>query len=135
MDVVIGGSSHDILTDIGYSNSLFQCLNLRPGSGCWLATVCSTWVFMFMGCAYVSLFMASCFNIFVCVYVLLEFTGVSGFVKQWAIKHSLFRPLAQWIVFMPLSRSLPLQGAEAQQVAALSDRLDGRGWTASMQPM
>lgn len=135
MDVVIGGPTHDVLSDIGYSNSLFQCLNLRPGSGCWLAPVCSTWVFMFVGCTYVSLFMASGFNIFVCVYVFKEFTGVSGFNKQWVIKHNSFRPSTQWVAFMLLSHSLPLQGAEAQQVAVLSDRLDGRGWTASMQPM
>ena len=46
MDVTIGGGQHDIMSDVGYSNTLFQCLNLRPGTGCWLAPVCSTWVFM-----------------------------------------------------------------------------------------
>ena len=47
---------HDIMSDVGYSNTLFLCLNLRPGTGCWLAPVCSTWVFM-------TLCLRSCLNL------------------------------------------------------------------------
>lgn len=36
----------DILTDAGFSNMLFQVLNLKPGGNLWTAPVCSTWVFM-----------------------------------------------------------------------------------------
>lgn len=49
MDINIGGGLHDILSDVGFCNTLFQCLNLLPGSRRWLAPVCSSWVFMILG--------------------------------------------------------------------------------------
>ncbi|CAK9096088.1 Uncharacterized protein SCF082_LOCUS45127 [Durusdinium trenchii] len=41
--------NHDILSDQGFSNMIFQILNLKPGSGHFTAPVCSTWVFMSRG--------------------------------------------------------------------------------------
>lgn len=38
--------SHDILSTAGFLNSIFQVLNLRPGSGAWSAPVCSSWTWM-----------------------------------------------------------------------------------------
>ena len=46
MDIEISEEQQNILSDIGYSNTLFQILNLRPGSGAFTAPVCSSWVFM-----------------------------------------------------------------------------------------
>ncbi len=48
LDIEIGGGIHDILTDVGFSNSLFQVMNLKPGTGAFSAPVCSTWVFLFL---------------------------------------------------------------------------------------
>ncbi|CAL1128084.1 unnamed protein product [Cladocopium goreaui] len=36
------GKDHDILSDAGFSNMVFQVLNLRPGGSMWAAPVCST---------------------------------------------------------------------------------------------
>ena len=49
MDIEIDKQHQNILDDTGYANMLFQTLNLRPGSGCFTAPVCSTWVFMLLG--------------------------------------------------------------------------------------
>ncbi|CAK9082755.1 unnamed protein product, partial [Durusdinium trenchii] len=39
-------SDHDILSNQGFLNMVYQILNLRPGSGHFTAPVCSTWVFL-----------------------------------------------------------------------------------------
>ena len=43
------GKSHDILSDEGFANALYQTLRLRITSGSLHAPVCSTWVFMYHG--------------------------------------------------------------------------------------
>lgn len=48
MDIEIGGGIHDVLTGVGFSNTLFQIMNLKVGSGAFSAPVCSTWVFLFL---------------------------------------------------------------------------------------
>ncbi|CAE7441062.1 unnamed protein product [Symbiodinium necroappetens] len=39
----------DILSSSGFANAMFQICNLKPGSGCLSAPVCSSWVFMSRG--------------------------------------------------------------------------------------
>ena len=48
MDVRFG-REHDILTNEGFSNTLFQVLNVKPGGSLWAAPVCSTWVYLIIG--------------------------------------------------------------------------------------
>lgn len=43
------GPDQDILSDAGFSNMLYQVLNLKPGAALWAAPVCSTWVYMSFG--------------------------------------------------------------------------------------
>ena len=43
------GPEHDILSDVGFCNMVYQVLNLKPGAALWAAPVCSTWVFMWLG--------------------------------------------------------------------------------------
>lgn len=38
----------DIMSDVGFSNMLYQVLNLKPGAALWAAPVCSTWVYMIL---------------------------------------------------------------------------------------
>lgn len=40
------GDSMDIMTDRGFSNMLFQVMNLLPGTGKFTAPVCATWIFV-----------------------------------------------------------------------------------------
>ncbi|CAK9082041.1 unnamed protein product [Durusdinium trenchii] len=46
MDLRYDSQQQDILTDVGFSNMLYQVANLRPGGGLWAAPQCSSWIFM-----------------------------------------------------------------------------------------
>ena len=46
MDINFHDQEQNIMTDVGFSNMLYQVLNLKPGAALWAAPVCSTWVFM-----------------------------------------------------------------------------------------
>lgn len=48
MDINFHPENQNIMTDIGFSNMLYQVLNLKPGGGLWAAPVCSTWVYMLL---------------------------------------------------------------------------------------
>ena len=37
------------MTDVGFSNMLYQTLNLRPGGALWAAPVCSSWIYLHIG--------------------------------------------------------------------------------------
>ncbi len=39
----------NMLSDLGFANAVNLCLNLKPGAGCLMAPVCSTWTFMNRG--------------------------------------------------------------------------------------
>lgn len=39
----------NMLTDLGFANAMNLCLSLKPGAGCLMAPVCSTWTFMNRG--------------------------------------------------------------------------------------
>ena len=43
------GPEHDILSDVGFCNMVYQVLNLMAGAALWAAPVCSTWVFIYSG--------------------------------------------------------------------------------------
>ena len=43
------GEDQDIMTDVGFSNMLYQTLNLRPGGALWAAPVCSSWIYLHIG--------------------------------------------------------------------------------------
>ena len=49
MDVTLG-NEYDLLSDVGFSNALYQVANLVPGSGHTTAPVCSTFVWMPPSC-------------------------------------------------------------------------------------
>ena len=36
----------DLTTDLGFCNTLYHIVNLKPGSGALMAPVCGSWVFM-----------------------------------------------------------------------------------------
>lgn len=48
-DVRYNDVTMDLLSDLGFSNALFQTLNLECGSGALSAPVCSTFIFMPLG--------------------------------------------------------------------------------------
>ena len=48
MDIAFG-RDQDILSDTGFSNMIYQVLNLKPGAAMWAAPVCSSWVFVKLG--------------------------------------------------------------------------------------
>ena len=48
-EIKLDAGNMDILSSAGYANALFQICNLKPGSGCLSAPVCSSWVFMSRG--------------------------------------------------------------------------------------
>ena len=49
MDYEFDHVRQNILDTTGYSNMICHVLNLRPGSGAWVAPVCSSWVYMSRG--------------------------------------------------------------------------------------
>ena len=49
IDLDIDPYNMDLTTSRGFSNAIFQLLNVRPGGGHTSAPVCSTWVFMSRG--------------------------------------------------------------------------------------
>ncbi len=57
MDIEFSPEQQDIMGDVGFSNMLFQVLNLKPGAALWAAPVCSTWVYMILSRFKVSSFL------------------------------------------------------------------------------
>ena len=49
IDLEIDPHGMDLTTSRGFSNAIYQLLNVRPGGGHTSAPVCSTWVFMSRG--------------------------------------------------------------------------------------
>ena len=49
MDYEFDPKQQNILDTVGFSNMIFYVLNLKPGSGAWVAPVCSSWVYMSRG--------------------------------------------------------------------------------------
>ena len=45
-----GTGGQDILSSAGFANMLYQMCRVRVGGGAFTAPVCSTWVFMQLGC-------------------------------------------------------------------------------------
>lgn len=48
-EIKLDANNMDILSSAGFANAMFQICNLKPGSGCLSAPVCSSWVFMSRG--------------------------------------------------------------------------------------
>ena len=48
-EINLDANNMDILSSSGFANAVFQICNLKPGSGCLAAPVCSSWVFMSRG--------------------------------------------------------------------------------------
>lgn len=44
------GPEQNIMSSTGFANMIFQVLNVKPSGFLWAAPVCSTWVYMTMGC-------------------------------------------------------------------------------------
>lgn len=49
MDYTYEKVEQNIMTNVGFSNTCYQVLNLRRGAGLWLAPVCSTWIYLWLG--------------------------------------------------------------------------------------
>ena len=50
MDVKFGGPAMDLMTRQGFITALWNACRLAPGSGCLAAPVCSSFVYMTLGC-------------------------------------------------------------------------------------
>ena len=50
MDVKYGGPAMDLMTPQGFVTALWNTCRLAPGSGCLAAPVCSSFVYMTLGC-------------------------------------------------------------------------------------
>lgn len=110
MDIRYSGN-HDILTDRGFCNMVYQLLNLKPGTGHFTAPVCSTWVFMCLdgGAKAVSLF---------CRGVLVSWIGQEKIPQ---VSCSLYYPFAKSIVNAAGNNSL--QGPGVQHCGARNAHL------------
>lgn len=50
MDIAYGDACN-ILSPMGFCNALYMTMQLKPGSACFSAPVCSTWVYMRHACS------------------------------------------------------------------------------------